>query len=276
MDYAGILSFCSHYCMKFHPDVIKYWVSGNLKKHPMTFKRILFLTTFLLFQFFMFGQKKINPNRKNYFGFAVGLGVGKLKVQNSNWQQGAINYSDSLNSIKADNNIELSPILFYQHFFNRTISIRPSFGLTITNAGKLTYNRKQSADIIKYKAAPIIFSIPVLIKVPSKSISPYFLAGTTFLFRGSPDDEAKKKLPFKGSDILVDIGIGADITTNHFVMSPELKFSSGLLNAKPSIDNFYSNTINKLNRQSITFSVYFRDWFQTAANSVSYKIAAGG
>jgi hypothetical protein len=226
----------------------------------MTFKRTLFLIAFLSYQCLTLGQtKKANPNRKNQFGFAFGFGASKFKISNSIWQQGSVNYGDSLNRIEAKKNFKVDAIVFYQHSFNRAISVRPSLGLTINGAGKIVYNRKQNVETLDCKSAPIVLSVPAIVRIPSKSISPYLLAGITFLFRGSPYGETEKKLPFKGVDLLTDIGIGADITTPHVIISPEIKFASGLLNAKPDTNNFYSNTIAKLNRQSVTFSVYFRD-----------------
>ena len=93
-----------------------------------------------------------------------------------------------------------------------------------------------------------------------KNITPYLSAGPAFNYVLKQNTESSLKLPLKKTDLLGEIGFGADIgfVKSKFKLSPELKFSKGFINMNDDINNFYTHAIDNLKRQVFTFSIYLR------------------
>ena len=76
----------------------------------------------------------------------------------------------------------------------------------------------------------------------------------------SEEKSVKSRFPLKSFNILGETGIGVDFYSNAFksIISLGFRYSGGLTNSKGSANNIYNNTIDKLKRESITFTVNFR------------------
>ena len=125
------------------------------------------------------------------------------------------------------------------------------------------YTEKYTSDsIIEKKVQSITLSFPVQIKFSSdriKNFKVYTIAGGKFDYDLASNAGARKAedlIKLKRSDISVELGLGFNIYFPYFVLSPEIKLSSGLVNLHSrDPDLRYSNVIDKINSKMITFSL---------------------
>lgn len=125
------------------------------------------------------------------------------------------------------------------------------------------YTQKYEADtmVIK-KVQSITLSFPVHVKFSSDRIGNfkvYTIAGGKFdydLASNAGASKAEDLIKLKKSDLSVELGLGFHIYFPYFVLSPEIKLSSGIVNLH-SRDPFlkYSNVIDKINSKMMTFSL---------------------
>jgi hypothetical protein len=125
------------------------------------------------------------------------------------------------------------------------------------------YTENYSEDsLIEKKVQSITLSFPVHIKFSSdriKNFKVYTIAGGKFDYDLASNAGARKAedlIKLKRSDISVELGLGFNIYFPYFVLSPEIKLSSGLVNLHSrDPDLRYSNVIDKINSKMITFSL---------------------
>ena len=125
------------------------------------------------------------------------------------------------------------------------------------------YTEKYTSDsLIEKKVQSITLSFPVQIKFSSDRIENfkvYTITGGKFDYDLASNAGARKAedlIKLKRSDISVELGLGFNIYFPYFVLSPEIKLSSGLVNLHGrDPDLRYSNVIDKINSKMITFSL---------------------
>ena len=125
------------------------------------------------------------------------------------------------------------------------------------------YTEKYTTDsIIEKKVQSITLSFPVQIKFSSDRIDNfkvYTIVGGKFdydLASNAGASNAIDMIKLKPADLSVEIGLGFNIYFPYFVLSPEIKLSSGLVNLHSRDPNLrYSNVIDKINSKMITFSL---------------------
>jgi hypothetical protein len=125
------------------------------------------------------------------------------------------------------------------------------------------YTENYSEDsLIEKKVQSITLSFPVHIKFSSdriKNFKVYTIAGGKLDYDLASNAGARKAedlIKLKRSDISVELGLGFNIYFPYFVLSPEIKLSSGLVNLHArDPDLRYSNVIDKINSKMITFSL---------------------
>ncbi len=112
------------------------------------------------------------------------------------------------------------------------------------------------------KVQSITLSFPVHIKFSSdriRNFKVYTIAGGKFDYDLASNAGARKAedlVKLKRSDLSVEVGMGFHIYFPYFVLSPEIKLSSGLANLHSrDPDLRYSNVIDKINSKMITFSL---------------------
>jgi hypothetical protein len=199
-------------------------------------------------------------DRKRQIGVALGTGTSNFKVTNSNWKQRTIDYNDSLKSIVSKSVFKFDLSILYLINFNKNFAFRPTITLSF-EGGKVQYNKHQSVETVDLRTVSETVSLPLLLKFRGKSMQPYILVGPTFLFMLGQDDTLQNHLPLKSFDVLGDAGIGLDIDAPiiKMIVTPEVKFSRGLLNQKGTANDLYANTIERLRRHYFTFTIYLRD-----------------
>jgi hypothetical protein len=197
--------------------------------------------------------------RKRQFGIIIGVGTSKFKTSYSNWQQGSINYNDSLNGISVNRVFKLEFGFVYQVKLSKVLSIRPTYQ-TIFEGGKLNYQRKTSTETINLSTYSHTLSFPFVINHNFGNYRPYLSVGPTLLYMMAQKKDVYAILPITRFDILGETAVGVDFHSKVLkcIVSPGVKYSLGFLNNKGNANNIYGNTISELKRQSISFTINFR------------------
>lgn len=125
------------------------------------------------------------------------------------------------------------------------------------------YSEKYTSDsVVEKKVQSITLSFPVQVAFSSDRIGNfkvYTIAGGKFDYDLASNAGARKAedlIKLRPFDISVEIGMGFHLYFPYFVLSPEIKLSSGLLNLHArDPDLRYSNVIDKINSKMITFSL---------------------
>ena len=134
--------------------------------------------------------------------------------------------------------------------------------LTFSEKAFLYQENYTDDSLIEKKVQSITLSFPVQIKFSSDRIGNfkvYTIAGGKFDYDLASNAGARKAenlVKLKRSDLSVELGLGFNIYFPYFVLSPEVKLSSGLVNLHArDPDLRYSNVIDKINSKMITFSL---------------------
>jgi hypothetical protein len=197
--------------------------------------------------------------KKPHFGIVTGSGVSQLKPNYT------VSRNDTLVGIKASSIIKFDLGFFIQISISKKISWRPAL-LVSFEGGELQYTKRSAAggvtttETLKTKTTSANISSPFVFRFSEKNITPFLSAGPAFSYVLKQNTESSLKLPVKKTDLLGEIGLGADIgfPKPKFVLSPEFKFSKGFINMNDDINNFYTHAIDNLKRQVFTFSIYLR------------------
>lgn len=125
------------------------------------------------------------------------------------------------------------------------------------------YVQKYSPDLTaEKKVQSITLSFPFQIAFSSdriKNFKVYTLAGGKFDYDLASNAKARKAenlIKLRPYNLSAEVGMGFHIYFPYFVLSPEIKLSSGLLNLHSRDPNLlYSNVIDKINSRMMTFSL---------------------
>jgi Outer membrane protein beta-barrel domain len=134
--------------------------------------------------------------------------------------------------------------------------------LTFSEKSFLYAEKYTDDSIIEKKVQSITLSFPVQIKFSSDRIGNfkvYTITGGKFDYDLASNAGARKAedlIKLRKADVSVELGLGFNIYFPYFVLSPEIKLSSGLVNLHArDPDLRYSNVIDKINSKMITFSL---------------------
>jgi hypothetical protein len=134
--------------------------------------------------------------------------------------------------------------------------------LTFSEQAFLYAEQYGEAPSIEKKVQSITLSFPVQIAFSSDRIGNfkvYTLAGAKFDYDLASNATARKAedlIKLRPFDISAELGMGFHLYFPYFVLSPEIKLSSGLVNVHSRDPNLrYSNVLDKINSRMITFSL---------------------
>ena len=134
--------------------------------------------------------------------------------------------------------------------------------LTFSEKAFLYTQKYEQDSMVTKKVQSITLSFPVHLKFSSDRIANfkvYTIIGGKFdydLASNAGASEAEDLIKLKKSDLSAELGFGFHIYFPFFVLSPEIKLSSGLVNLHSrDVDLKYSNVIDKINSKMITFSL---------------------
>ena len=236
--------------------------------------RSVFLIFFLLLVLFNFSAdaqflpKKHGPKdtsnvpRKTQFLLMLGINKSQLKLKNANWDQGVIDYRDSLSGIFSSRKTGLELGLGLQFNVNPAFAVRPLLYLSFQEE-MLSYFKVAGQQDIKKTPVLAHLSIPVLYKVKlGERIWTYVGAGPALSIRANPDEEENNpnNLPLKSAYVSANFIAGVDIHPKKFgfYLSPEFRVSNGLTSIQKNASNLYSNVLTSVKRQIWSFSLTFK------------------
>jgi len=205
----------------------------------------------------------INQEGHDYKPYHFGINLGYNKSHFSFTHHPRFLQYDSIMDVESINSTGINlawlvNVRMSEHF---DVRVHP-LDLTFSEKAFL-YTENYSGDsLIEKKVQSITLSFPIQIKFSSDRIGNfkvYTIAGGKFDYDMASNAGARKAedlIKLKRSDISVELGLGFHIYFPYFVLSPEIKLSSGVVNLHArDPDLRYSNIIDKINSKMITFSL---------------------
>ena len=201
-----------------------------------------------------------HDNKPYHFGINLGYNKSHFSFTHHPYflQRDTIMDVESVNS----SGINLAWLVNFRINDHFDIRIHP---LDLTFSEKVfEYTEKFTGDTsyVQKKVQSIMLSFPVHVKFSSDRINNfkvYTLGGVKFDYDLTSNAGARKAedlLKLKKGDISVEVGLGFHFYFPVFVLTPEIKLSSGLLNLHSRDESLrYSNVIDKINSKMITFSL---------------------
>lgn len=236
------------------------------KQYLLRSKIILLIIVILICSLNVTAQFRQSINQADHddkpYRFGINLGVNKSHFSITHHplflQQDSIMVVESVNS----SGLNLAFLVNFRMNDHFDLRLHP-LDLTFTEKNFL-YGEKYSGDSLytQKKVSSITLSFPVHIKFSSDRINnlKVFTIGGVKLDYDMASNAGKKNagdlLKLKKLDFSAEVGIGFHFYFPVFVLTPEIKLSSGLINLHSRDVNLrYSNVIDKINSKMITFSL---------------------
>lgn len=208
-----------------------------------------------------------NHDDKKYFlGIALMFNSSRFHIEQS---PRFLQY-DSVLSINPLNTGGFGLAGIHTYRLSNRFEVRAIFPQLLFSYKNLAYHLKypnKSLDEDTFMTKPvesIMLGLPVHIKFRSDRINNfrvYMFAGGKIeydLASNSSSRKAENLVKLKSYDMGVEAGIGFNFYFPVFILSPEIKFSNGLINTHSKDANLkFSNTIDKLKSRMVVFSLIF-------------------
>ncbi|CAN5378318.1 hypothetical protein BH20BAC1_BH20BAC1_09650 [soil metagenome] len=220
---------------------------------------IFFFSTASLAQFGDIINQEDHDDKPYHFGINLGVNQSHFSFTHHPrfLKYDSIMVAESINSTGI-NLAWLVNVRVADHF---DVRLRP-LDLTFSEKAFLYRENYTPDTIATKKVQSITLSFPVLLKFSSDRIGNfkvYTIAGGKFDYDLASNAGARKAedlIKLKRSDLSVEVGMGFHLYFPYFVLTPEIKLSSGLVNLHSrDADLRYSNVIDKINSKMITFSL---------------------
>ena len=233
--------------------------------HHLLRRKIVITLSFLFCSVAAIAQSDNEINQEGHddkpYHFGINIGYNKSHF-NFTHHPRFLQY-DSIMDVESINNpgINLAWLVNVRLSNHFDIRLHP-LDLTFSEKAFLYSQKYEEDSSVTKKVQSITLSFPVHIAFSSDRIGNfkvYTIAGGKFdydLASNAGASEAEDLIKLNRSDISVELGLGFHIYFPYFVLSPEIKLSSGLLNLHARDPNLkYSNVIDKINSRMITFSL---------------------
>lgn len=233
--------------------------------HHLLRRKIVIILSFLFCSVAAFAQSDNEINQEGHddkpYHFGINIGYNKSHF-NFTHHPRFLQY-DSIMDVESINNpgINLAWLVNVRLSNHFDIRLHP-LDLTFSEKAFLYSQKYEEDSSVTKKVQSITLSFPIHIAFSSDRIGNfkvYTIAGGKFdydLASNAGASEAEDLIKLNRSDISVEMGLGFHIYFPYFVLSPEIKLSSGLTNLHArDPDLKYSNVIDKINSRMITFSL---------------------
>lgn len=192
---------------------------------------------------------------KYKIGFYLGFGYSNFSLTTNNINQGA--YKDSLNSISKNNQFSTIDFgIYLENKITNQLAIRTKLTM-VGDALNLTYKRRTENENLDVFNMSVAIPIHLIAQTKGENSRLYFACGPSIMFGLGADEKTKYKLNPKQFDVALEAGIGYYIRFKKLFVSPEIKFSQGLVNINGLNQTIYAQTISNLYRQNIVFALTF-------------------
>ncbi len=230
-----------------------------LRRKIVIILSLVFCSTAAMAQFDNAVNQENHDDKPYHFGINIGYNKSHF---NFTHHPRFLQY-DSIMDVESVNNpgINLAWLVNVRMSDHFDIRLHP---LDLTFSEKaFIYSQKYEEDpLVTKKVQSITLSFPIHISFSSDRIhnfKVYTIAGGKFdydLASNAGASKAEDLIKLNRSDLSVELGLGFHIYFPYFVLSPEVKLSSGLTNLHARDPNLkYSNVIDKINSRMITFSL---------------------
>jgi len=214
-----------------------------------------------------FSQLRNGPNQQDHdskaFHFGINLGYNQSHFLFSHHP--IFLQRDTIMDVESVNNSGINLAWLVNKRINDHFDLRlHPLDLTFSEKTFLYREKYSNTDtsVTEKKVSSITLAFPIHIKFSSDRINNfkvYTIGGIKFdydLASNAGQRKAEDLIKLKRSDISVEVGLGFHFYFPVFVLTPEIKLSSGLMNLHARDENLrYSNVIDKINSKMITFSL---------------------
>jgi len=176
--------------------------------------------------------KELPANKKIMLGFNIGLNYSNLLVPNNN------SYS------KVNNGSGFRLGLVMSEEVNKKMSISPKAELSFNNCSVVYSNSTNTESSYRVYPADLDLMIHFTYKLKQGKYEPYILAGPNAKIP-MIDYKAITQIYGNNPDFAIDLGFGFEKKLSYFNLTPELRYSIGLLNVNkdPSLGHMYFHNI---------------------------------
>ncbi|MGN6193546.1 MAG: outer membrane beta-barrel protein [Ginsengibacter sp.] len=233
--------------------------------HHLLRRKIVLIVSLLFCSIASIAQSDNTMNQEDHddkpYHFGINIGYNESHF-NFTHHPRFLQY-DSILDVESINNpgINLAWLVNVRMSNHFDIRMHP-LDLTFSEKAFLYSQKYESDSSVTKKVQSITLSFPVNIAFSSDRIGNfkvYTIAGGKFdydLASNAGASKAEDLVKLNRSDISVELGLGFHIYFPYFVLSPEIKLSSGLTNLHARDPNLkYSNVLDKINARMITFSL---------------------
>lgn len=232
--------------------------------HHLLRRKIVLIVSLMLSSALAMAQEKVlnqedHDDRPYHFGINIGYNKSHF---NFTHHPRFLQY-DSIMDVESVNNpgINLAWLVNVRLSNHFDVRVHP-LDLTFSEKAFLYSQKYEEDSSVTKKVQSITLSFPINIAFSSDRIGNfkvYTLAGAKFdydLASNAGAEKAEDLIKLNRSDLSAEIGLGFHIYFPYFVLSPEIKYSSGITNLHARDPNLkYSNVIDKINSRMVTFSL---------------------
>ncbi len=233
--------------------------------HLLRRKIVLIILSFLFCSTASIAQLRDNVNQEFHDDkpYHFGINIGYNQSHFNFTQHPRFLQYDSILDVESINSagINLAWLVNVRMSNHFDVRLHP-LDLTFSEKAFLYTQKYESDTSVTKKVQSITLSFPFQIAFSSDRINNfkvYTIAGGKFdydLASNAGARRAEDLIKLTRSDISVELGMGFHIYFPYFVLSPEIKLSSGLINLHSRDVNLkYSNVIDKINSRMVTFSL---------------------
>ena len=180
--------------------------------------KLAFVCLFCGFSFLGFSQTEPSlKEKKSTYGFNIGLNYSNLIAPDGLPNSGSIS-----------NKVGFRLGILADYKLNRFMSFSPKAEVSFYNSS-VTFPETSPLETYEVMPIDVEFMTHFVFKKNDTKAHPYFLVGPNLRMPVAKSRENSTDFG-TGWDVAFDLGIGFDKAFSHFIFSPELRYSYGLLN----------------------------------------------
>lgn len=201
-------------------------------------------------------------NKKLHYGFILAGNYATYTLKPSAY---FYNINDTLKRVEPSGvgGFTLGFILNARMHDNFDFRLTPQVGFYQRGVEYTFISKTTGAKISDKQMVEATFvELPILVKYKSQrrnNFRMYIVGGVkpSISTSNKNKDQRPDKLRFNSYDLAIDYGLGCDIYFPLFKLSPEIRFSNGLVSMKAPDNNLYANSIQNLRSKTVTFMLNF-------------------